>query len=232
MQKVEAIIRPEKLQIVKAGLEDLEHGGMTLTEVRGHGVQRGVTEQWRGREVTVEYLTKVKVELVVQDEDVQVGHRPHRRGRQDRRGGRRQDLRYAGRTRAPHPHRRDRRRGSVAARGAVRSRTHDGDNGSDNDLVTALRRTSGEGPPDHSPRRSRDRQRALHGKHRGPPHPAQLHAVPGAAESHPGGGPHHHLRATGARCGEPHRRKRDAVCRSLSPASAPGSATARHTSKP
>ncbi len=71
MQRVEAIIRPERLQIVKAALEDLEHGGMTLTEVRGHGVQRGVTEQWRGREVTVEYLTRVKVELVVKDEDVQ-----------------------------------------------------------------------------------------------------------------------------------------------------------------
>ncbi len=71
MQKVEAIIRPERLQIVKTALEDLEHGGMTLTEVRGHGVQRGVTEQWRGREVTVEYLTKVKVELVVKEEDVQ-----------------------------------------------------------------------------------------------------------------------------------------------------------------
>jgi nitrogen regulatory protein P-II 1 len=71
MQRVEAIIRPETLQIVKAALEDLEHGGMTLTEVRGHGVQRGVTEQWRGRELKIEYLTKVKVELVVKAEDVQ-----------------------------------------------------------------------------------------------------------------------------------------------------------------
>ena len=70
MQKVEAIIRPEKLQVVKAALEELNHAGMTLTEVRGHGVQRGVTEQWRGRSFAVEYLTKVKVELVVTDSDV------------------------------------------------------------------------------------------------------------------------------------------------------------------
>lgn len=71
MQKIEAIIRPEKLQIVKTALEDLDHSGMTLTEVRGHGVQRGVTEQWRGRSFAVEYLTKIKVELVVADSDVQ-----------------------------------------------------------------------------------------------------------------------------------------------------------------
>ncbi|MDA0815289.1 MAG: P-II family nitrogen regulator [Chloroflexi bacterium] len=63
MQKVEAIIRPDKLQVVKTALEDLAHAGMTLTEVRGHGVQRGVTEQWRGRTFAVEYLTKVKIEM-------------------------------------------------------------------------------------------------------------------------------------------------------------------------
>ncbi len=70
MQKVEAIIRPEKLEVVKTALEDLDHAGMTLTEVRGHGVQRGVTEQWRGRTFAVEYLTKVKIELVVKDDEV------------------------------------------------------------------------------------------------------------------------------------------------------------------
>lgn len=71
MQKIEAIIRPDKLQVVKAALEELAHAGMTLTEVRGHGVQRGVTEQWRGRTFAVEYLTKVKLEMVVKDADVQ-----------------------------------------------------------------------------------------------------------------------------------------------------------------
>ena len=72
MQKIEAIIRPEKLQVVKAALEDLAHGGMTLTEVRGHGVQRGITEQWRGRTFAVEYITKIKIEMVVKDQDVEV----------------------------------------------------------------------------------------------------------------------------------------------------------------
>lgn len=70
MQKIEAIIRPDKLQVVKAALEDLAHRGMTLTEVRGQGVQRGVTEQWRGRTFAVEYLSKIKLEMVVKDEDV------------------------------------------------------------------------------------------------------------------------------------------------------------------
>lgn len=71
MQKIEAIIRPEKLDIVRTALEDLEHAGMTLSEVRGHGRQRGVTEQWRGRTFAVAYLTKVKIELVVKDDDVE-----------------------------------------------------------------------------------------------------------------------------------------------------------------
>jgi nitrogen regulatory protein P-II 1 len=70
MQRVEAIIRPDKLQVVKAALEELDHAGMTLSEVRGHGVQRGVTEQWRGRTFAVEYLTKIKLEMVVKDGDV------------------------------------------------------------------------------------------------------------------------------------------------------------------
>ena len=71
MQRVQAIIRPEKLEIVRQALEDLEHAGMTLSEVRGHGKGRGVTEQWRGKTFSVQYLTKVKVELVVRDTDVQ-----------------------------------------------------------------------------------------------------------------------------------------------------------------
>ena len=56
--------------MVNNALEDLDHAGMTLTEVRGHGTQRGITEQWRGKAVTIEYLTKVKIELVVKDGDV------------------------------------------------------------------------------------------------------------------------------------------------------------------
>ena len=71
MKKIEAIIRPEKLPVVKAALEDSGYPGMTITEVRGHGVQKGMKQQWRGREFTVEFLPKVKIEVVVSsDEDV------------------------------------------------------------------------------------------------------------------------------------------------------------------
>ena len=72
MKKIEAIIRPERLPVVKAALEDTGYTGMTITEVRGHGVQKGVTHQWRGRQFDVEFLPKVKVELVVaSDADVE-----------------------------------------------------------------------------------------------------------------------------------------------------------------
>jgi nitrogen regulatory protein P-II 1 len=71
MKKIEAIIRPEKVPVVKAALEESGYPGMTITEVRGHGVQKGVTQQWRGREFIVEFLPKVKLEIVVSsDEDV------------------------------------------------------------------------------------------------------------------------------------------------------------------
>jgi len=71
VKKIEAIIRPEKLPIVKAALEESGYPGMTITEVRGHGVQKGITQQWRGREFIVEFLPKVKIEVVVTtDEDV------------------------------------------------------------------------------------------------------------------------------------------------------------------
>ena len=69
MKKIEAIIRPEKLPIVKAALEETGYPGMTITEVRGHGVQKGIKQQWRGREFTVEFLPKVKIEVVVSADD-------------------------------------------------------------------------------------------------------------------------------------------------------------------
>jgi nitrogen regulatory protein P-II 1 len=67
MKKVEAVIRPERLPYVKAALEELGYGGITLAEVKGHGKQRGVTEQWRGRQFRVEYLPKVWMMLVVDE---------------------------------------------------------------------------------------------------------------------------------------------------------------------
>jgi nitrogen regulatory protein P-II 1 len=70
MKKIEAIIRPEKLEPVKAALAELGILGMTVTEVSGRGRQGGISLQWRAGEYKVEFLPKVKVELVVLDEDV------------------------------------------------------------------------------------------------------------------------------------------------------------------
>ncbi|MCF6149328.1 MAG: P-II family nitrogen regulator [Candidatus Kuenenia sp.] len=70
MKKIEAIIRPERLSIVKDSLEELGYPGMTVTDVKGHGAQRGITEQWRGRTYRVDLLAKVKIEIVVADQDL------------------------------------------------------------------------------------------------------------------------------------------------------------------
>jgi len=67
MKKVEAIIRPEKLPVVRRALEDLGLGGMTITQVAGHGNQRGITQQWKGNTYTIDLLTKTKLELVIPD---------------------------------------------------------------------------------------------------------------------------------------------------------------------
>ena len=69
MKKIEAIIRPSRLEPVKNALDDLGYAaGVTVWEVKGHGKQRGITEQWRGREYRVEYLSKVFLMLVVPDD--------------------------------------------------------------------------------------------------------------------------------------------------------------------
>ncbi|MCW3062592.1 MAG: P-II family nitrogen regulator [Capsulimonas sp.] len=68
MQKVEAIIRPMKLDQVKEALEDIGVVGMTVSDVRGYGHQRGHTEKYRGNTYVVNLLPKIKLELVVSDE--------------------------------------------------------------------------------------------------------------------------------------------------------------------
>jgi nitrogen regulatory protein P-II 1 len=68
MTKIEAIIRPNKFEAVKAALIQLGVEGMTVSEVRGHGRQKGHTEVFRGREYDVDLLPKVKVELVLADD--------------------------------------------------------------------------------------------------------------------------------------------------------------------
>ncbi|QDT46240.1 P-II family nitrogen regulator [Symmachiella dynata] len=69
MKKIEAIIRHYKLEDVKNALSAIEIHGMTVTEVRGFGRQRGHKEMYRGAEYTVDFLPKVKLEVVVVDDD-------------------------------------------------------------------------------------------------------------------------------------------------------------------
>jgi nitrogen regulatory protein P-II 1 len=68
MKKVEAIIQPHKLEDVKEALKSIGIDGMTISEVRGHGRQKGHKEVYRGMEYQVDLLPKVKIEMVVSDE--------------------------------------------------------------------------------------------------------------------------------------------------------------------
>jgi len=71
MKKIEAIIKPFKLEEVKDALGEVGITGMTVTEVKGFGRQKGHTEIYRGSEYTVDFLPKIKLELVIGDGDVQ-----------------------------------------------------------------------------------------------------------------------------------------------------------------
>ncbi len=70
MKKIEAIIRMEKFKEVKDALEKLGYPGMTKTLVEGHGKQKGIRQQFRGTTFKVELIPKIKLEIVVFDEDV------------------------------------------------------------------------------------------------------------------------------------------------------------------
>ncbi|MBI5560400.1 MAG: P-II family nitrogen regulator [Deltaproteobacteria bacterium] len=70
MKKIEAIIKPFKLDDVKKALQDMNIEGMTVTEVKGFGRQKGHTELYRGAEYTVDFLPKVKIEIVTTEEMV------------------------------------------------------------------------------------------------------------------------------------------------------------------
>ena len=67
MKKIEAIVKPFKLQEVKEALNELGIQGMTVTEVKGFGRQKGHTEIYRGTEYTIDFMPKVKIEMVLPD---------------------------------------------------------------------------------------------------------------------------------------------------------------------
>jgi len=70
MKRIEAIIRPESLESVKEALVGLGHAGLTVSEVKGHGIQKGITQHWRGQEYTIDLLPKVSIVAVVNDHEV------------------------------------------------------------------------------------------------------------------------------------------------------------------
>ena len=71
MKKIEAIIQPHKLDDVKEALKSIGVDGITITEVRGHGRQKGHTEVYRGMEYEVDLLPKIKLEIVIADSRLQ-----------------------------------------------------------------------------------------------------------------------------------------------------------------
>ena len=71
MKMVQAIIRPEKLDVVMKNLEERGFIAITILEVKGRGEQKGITLEYRGKKMEVDLLPKVKLELVVRDEDVE-----------------------------------------------------------------------------------------------------------------------------------------------------------------
>ncbi len=70
MKKVEAIIRPERLDKVSAALLEGGYNAMTVTEVKGRGAQKGIALQFRGKEIVVDMIPKIKIEIVLGDDSV------------------------------------------------------------------------------------------------------------------------------------------------------------------
>ena len=68
MKKIEAIIRPHLLEAVKTSLHEINVVGMTISEVQGYGRQRGHTEKYRGAEYQIDFVPKIKVEIIIPDE--------------------------------------------------------------------------------------------------------------------------------------------------------------------
>ena len=105
MKKIEAIIKPFKLDEVKEALHEIGVSGITVLEAKGFGRQKGHTELYRGAEYVVDFLPKVKLEVVVEDSQADRCIEAIAAARADRPYRRRQDFRAAGGDGHPHPYR-------------------------------------------------------------------------------------------------------------------------------
>ena len=106
MKKIEAIIKPFKLDEVREALSEIGVSGLTVTEVKGFGRQKGHTELYRGAEYVVDFLPKVKVEVIIADSLVDRAIEAIVKAARTGQDRRRQDLRHRGRAGRAHPHRR------------------------------------------------------------------------------------------------------------------------------
>ena len=115
MKLVTAIIKPFKLEDVRDALTKIGVNGMTVTEVKGYGRQKGHTEIYRGAEYAVNFLPKLRLEIGVAVGPRQCRGRGDRGGRQNRPDRRRKDFRDRDRQGGAHPHRRNRYRRALSA---------------------------------------------------------------------------------------------------------------------
>ena len=121
MKKIEAIIKPFKLDEVKEALHEVGLQGITVTEAKGFGRQKGHTELYRGAEYVVDFLPKIKIEIVLEDQLARTRRGGHTEGRPHRAHRRRQGLREHGRIGGAHPHRGDGQRSDLTRRAAPRT---------------------------------------------------------------------------------------------------------------
>ena len=105
MKRIDAIIKPFKLEDVKEALTEVGIVGMTVTEVKGFGRQKGHTEIYRGSEYTVDFLPKLKLELVVADDQAGECREVDPSRGQHRQDWRRENFHHVSGKRHAHPHR-------------------------------------------------------------------------------------------------------------------------------
>jgi nitrogen regulatory protein P-II 1 len=71
MKHIIAVIRPEKLDDVRHALEKVGYSGLMISEIQGHGKQKGIVQQWRGEKYKVDLISKIKLEVIVKDEEAE-----------------------------------------------------------------------------------------------------------------------------------------------------------------